>query len=220
MGLMILSVVVTACLVVLSFFGGECKAEEPKADKGDKGSKPAEKKVMNPAKLEVLKKLKKLATTESPKKLSPGAKCYSMATPPMRAEYVCPTCNAKTLFANPKGKWGGAPQLIISWELPACRQMLKKIKGLKLTLDESAFCKKCKPNAKKNELALVVDYGDPKANHRVEGVKVNDLVLIKEFLDGKLKHDGGQAGEVPLKKHMGRLEALLGVKLSTLKSKE
>jgi hypothetical protein len=218
MGLMTISFVVAAILVMLSFFGGsECNAADSESKEGGKAGKPAEAATKStPAKTEVLKKLKKLADTQPPKKLSPGAMCYDMAAPPMRAEYVCPTCNEKTLYINPKGKWGGLPQFV-SWELQACRRTIKKIKGLKVSLDESALCKKCKPNAKKNEVTLVVDYGDPKALHKVAGITMVDLTLLSEFLDGKLKHDGGQGGEVPLKKYVGRLETLLGVKLDSLK---
>ena len=160
------------------------------------------------AKNEILNKLKRLKDTAVPANLSSGAMCYSMAAPPDRVEYVCPICHNKTLYEASKDNYG-LPRFI-SWELTSCRRAVKEIKGMSVELDETSFCKKCKPDAKKHELTLVVKYGKNET-HRVKNVRLDDLKLLVEFTNGKLKHDVGAGGEEPLKNYLTRLHKLLGV---------
>jgi len=156
---------------------------------------------------DIAARLKKLADAPPPKELSMGAMCYEMMAPPERAEYVCPDCGEKTLYANATdGR--GIPEFI-SWTLPACRESVRKIRDLAVTLDESAYCAKCSPDAKTPRLALVVKYPDG-SEHRTENVTARDLTLLVEFTTGALKHDAGQQGEEPLAKHLPRLRELLG----------
>ena len=78
-----------------------------------------------------------------------------------------------------------------------------------MTLDESAYCAECSPDAKTPGLALVVKYPDG-TEHRTENVSAKDLTLLVEFTTGALKHDAGQQGEEPLAKWLPRLRELLG----------
>ena len=152
-------------------------------------------------------RLEKLAASEPPKELSLGAMCYRPAMTPDRFDYVCPTCKAKTVLANPKRSRN-------SRELDACRRQLKQIKGLKAELIETGFCATCFPKAKVPSLDLVIHNADG-TSHRVNGTSSNDLLLITEFLAGETKHKGGQGRETPLKDHLPRLRQLLGLPKET-----
>jgi hypothetical protein len=148
-------------------------------------------------------RLEKLAESAAPKKLSPGAMCYDMAMPPDRFDYVCPACKTKTVHAR------GKEEAPIQWELDACRRALKTIKDLDIKLTETGFCAKCDPDAKKPVLGIRIRYAGDKT-HTVAPVTSVDLQLIAEFMAGKDKHDGGQAGEKPLRDYAKRLAELLG----------
>ncbi len=164
---------------------------------------------------QVRERLLKLSKSVAPEKLSMGAMCYDMVGPPGRVEYVCPKCGEKTLYASKKSDDNTrhyARTDFLEWELPACRKMVKQIKGLDVRLDESQFCAKCSLNAKNPKLVLLVHYADKDEPHRVEGINADDLRLIQEFLSGKEKHVGKQDLESPLKNYLKRLEELLGVK--------
>ena len=57
---------------------------------------------------------------------------------------------------------------------------------------------------------LVVKTADGKTT-RTEDATAVDLDLLREFLDGKDKHDGGQRGESAMKDQLPRIRKLLGV---------
>ncbi len=156
--------------------------------------------------------LQKLANSEPPKTLAPGAMCYEMAMPPDRAEYTCLICSNKTLYASSPEERSLVPRFL-TWDLPACRRLAGQIKNIPVTLDEKSFCKHCTPQAEKRELCLVIDYGNG-IRHTVQGVTKDDLQLLVEFSEGSAVHNAGPGGERPLKEYLGRLEELLGVKLN------
>ena len=167
---------------------------------------------------DVRKRLLKLSEGRPPHDLSMGAMCYEMAAPPDRMEYICPKCGEKTLYAS--GKEDDSARLyrgmgFLHWDLPACRRIVEQIKGIQVQLDESQFCARCSPDVETPVLVLVVRYEVEKEPHRVEGVKLEDLQLLSEFLSGSTKHEGDFGIETPLKDHLERLEQLLGVKLET-----
>lgn len=152
------------------------------------------------------KRLQELSVQPAPTDLKPGAMCYKPAGPPEQTEYVCPACKEKTLYANV------VVVAVLQRDLEACRRLVKEIKGLKVELDESRFCRKCHPEVKDPKLGLVVRYPGQPEPHRVWGVTSDDLRLIAEFLSGKNKHVSANEGETPIKDHLKRLEELLGVK--------
>jgi hypothetical protein len=165
------------------------------------------------------KRLKELSTAPVPKDLKPGAMCYEPAMLPSKAEYMCPVCREKTLYALPEeGEKGIAlrelPMItsMVNSELPACRRLVKEIKGISAELEESEFCRKCHPEVKTPRLGLTLRYSDLAKPHQVWGVTADDLRLLVEFLDGKTKHVGEADRESPMKDHLKRLDELLGFK--------
>ncbi len=180
------------------------------AEDGQPGAKPP---VVSAGEMQVLDRdavramLKKVADSPPPQSLKMGAMCYDMAGPPQRADYVCPKCGERTLYEQ--GMAG-----IVEWQLPACRRELaelKKATGEAAALDESQFCRKCSPDAKEPKLALNLKYqGGQKSS--VAGVTPMDIRLVREFLTGKMVHQGEQDRETAMKDHLPRLKELLGVK--------
>lgn len=149
-----------------------------------------------------------LATIE--KKIAPepkmGAMCYEMASPPDRAEYVCPKCGEKTLYTKDAARE-------VEWELESCRREFLKLKastGLLLALDESSYCSHCRPDAKTHALTLVVTYADG-SSHTNAAVTAGDLRILQGFLRGDGAFKTFNEGEEPLKQQLPRLRELLGV---------
>jgi hypothetical protein len=148
-----------------------------------------------------------LATIERAQAPEPkmGAMCYRMALPPDRMEYVCPTCGEKTLYEKE-----------VSWtwmhQLDACRRLFKELpKHDTMTLDESSFCRKCRPGTNAPSLRLVIRYDDRTSNV-VSGITSQDLRLLKGLLSGDRSYRTSNEGQVPLKQELPRLRALLGIK--------
>jgi hypothetical protein len=158
------------------------------------------------------KRLVDLASSPAPAKLSMGAMCYDMAMPPNKATYVCPLCGERTLHSQEKPGFFGLGQ-VVQYDIPTMRRSLKTIKGLKVELDESEFCNKCKPDTKSPLVVLEVKHaGEPKP-HCVRGVRPSDIRLLAEFMAGKKKHKSFNDGETPLKKHIKRISELIGVRV-------
>lgn len=161
------------------------------------------------------KKLHKLKDSPPPKKLNPGAMCYEMVGPPSRIEYICPECGSKTLYAETPEKEGevkASHTLIwqLQSEIPKARRIAGTIKDIEIKLKESGFCNHCSPGAEKRSLDLTVTVDGKE--HTTENISFVDLQLISEFLKGSLVHEGGAAGETPLKQYADRIEQLLGLK--------
>jgi len=167
-----------------------------------------------PAKVEAAKlaamsraEMKKLlATIGQAKAAEPkmGAMCYEMALPPDRAEYVCPTCGEKTLYTQAMAR-------VVAVELETCRHYFRSLPHREaMTLDESAFCRKCRPDAQWPELTLTLRYDDGTTNV-VRRVSSGDLELLDAALKGEPFIDG--SGEMKsVQKQLPRLRELLGVK--------
>jgi len=163
---------------------------------------------------EVRLALQRLAKSRPPAKLKMGAMCYTPAPHPLTADYVCPKCGEKTVYAfdssdaaNRARNYDAIEALL---QLTACRRGLAAIRGLDAELDESEFCRKCSPKASQPRLILVVRYPDGAPPHRFAGVTGEDLVLIREFLSGSRRHVGPNEGDSPLKDSIPRLRELLG----------
>ena len=136
-----------------------------------------------------------------------GAMCYEPIGRPDRVEYVCPTCGEKTLYTNDVARQ-------VSWELEGCRREMKEIgkaAGASIVLDESNLCRKCKPNAEKQTLQLVVTHEDG-TSCTTSVVSQEDLRKLRDFLKGKLSYTTFNDGEAPLRSDAGRLQELLGIK--------
>ncbi len=151
-----------------------------------------------------LQKMLRHIATARPPAPKMGAMCYDMGPPPNRAEYVCPTCGEKTLYTQQQA-------YRVSWEVESCRRLLKEIPGGAVTLDESAWCRKCQPDVKEPALALRLRFDDG-TTRTVEQVNPEQLRLLRDFFAGKLAVKGVEDMETPLKEKLGELEKLLGEK--------
>jgi hypothetical protein len=111
--------------------------------------------------------------------------CYSPSPQLFKVEYICPKCGDKTLYdvntAENKEEMSQIVRLV-RLDIRNSHLILKQIKGLDITLDESQFCKKCLPDVKSPRLVMTINYGGDK-KHRVEGVTTIDLKLIKKYLE-------------------------------------
>jgi hypothetical protein len=157
-------------------------------------------------------KLKHLAETPAPTKLSFGAECYKMAFKDYSVyEYVCPVCGEKTIYK--KGTNSERSVLIENLEnnLNSCRNEIEKVHGLNIKLDESQFCKHCSPNTENPQLCLLVNIGGQSYTTRVCNIENKDIQLIYEFLNDKLVHTGEQDEETPLVNNIDRIKKLLGL---------
>lgn len=206
----ILLIVLLGVAIILTIFG--C-GKGPSAQNQSKNSNQNASSLNNqiPDKIslsrDALKKyLRQLANSQPPTKLAIGAMCYEVAAMPNRSEYVCPECGEKTLYTSGPENW-------IIQNLSNYRRRAKLITKLSVELDESQFCKKCSPEVTKPHIALIIRYPNESKEHRISHITENDLKLISEFLAGKKKHILDNDAEEPLKKHVKRLEVLLGVKL-------
>ncbi len=153
-----------------------------------------------------MNKLQELSSKPVPNNLSCGAMCYSVASPPARAEYVCPVCHSKTIYSNQMSGF-------ISFTLPSIRGIVRSIKMiLNCNLDESELCKKCFNGEKVPELCFVINYKNNEV-YKVYTNNYSDYLILKEFLEEKVIHDGSSMGETPLIDHIKTIEKMTGVKL-------
>jgi len=157
---------------------------------------------------DMARRLRKLADTPCDRELAPGAMCYSPAASPDRAEYVCPRCGEKTLFAP--GEPNASRAYTVHTGIPACRRYAREIVDLDVELVEIGYCASCFPGSMRSRLDLEVRYPDGTAQ-RTEGVGETDLLMLVRFTTGKLTIDRGMMGEKLLKHQMPRLRELLGV---------
>jgi hypothetical protein len=158
-------------------------------------------------------KLKHLAETPAPKKLSFGAECYKMAYSDNSVyEYFCPVCGEKTVYKkdkHPEKEWfiQGLEKSINS-----CRREIEFVKGVNIKLDEKEFCNHCSSNAKDPKMYLQVNIAGQTDTTKISGFNYMDIRLITEFLNDKLIHRDAQDFESPLKDKIGRIKELLGLK--------
>ena len=195
-------------LAVLAIAAAACRPAEKPPPSGAAASAAVTAEPVPGSRADIAARLAALARDPAPTDLSQGAMCYDSVGPPVRAEYVCPVCGEKTLYASVED-----PARRVSrggMDAADCRRLVTQIRDLTVRLDESELCEKCRPGIASPRLALVVTYPDGR-EHRTEGVDATDLALLVEFTAGARKHDAGQGGETALKDHLARLEALLGV---------
>ncbi len=127
---------------------------------------------------------KELAKLEPAKEANAamGAMCYEIAAPPERIEYLCPVCAERTLHPS---EFRGVDEE----ELNSCRRLVQELsQRVPVSLDESAFCRKCHPDVAVAELVLVVRYRDGQSE-LVAGVRKADLELLKAIVAGRTPID-------------------------------
>jgi len=129
--------------------------------------------------------------------------CYYMSIQPATIAYVCPTCGEKTLHSD-FWFWVESP------ELDTCRRLLKELPNREcMALEESSFCRKCRPGTNAPSINLVIRYDDRTTNV-VSGITSQDLRFLTDVLSGRLAVDQVRDIESPLKAHLPRLRQLLG----------
>jgi hypothetical protein len=159
-------------------------------------------------------RLRRLAESPPPAELNrEGAMCYSVAPPPDRAEYLCPACGERTLYVLDERAHPGAPDglpAFVEFDLQGCRNAAAEIEGVDLRIEESEFCKACRPEVESPRIGLTVKHPG-KPPHTTWNVAPEDLRLIREFLAGEPRHKAFNDAEEPLRDHVRRLAKLLGV---------
>jgi len=154
---------------------------------------------------QIAARLRELAASPSPTELAMGAMCYGPPGPIGSADYVCPKCGDRTTWTDPGATWA------LTSTVTAARRYVAEIPDRGVELDESAFCKHCRPDVTEPGIALVVHIDGEAEARRDENVSPDDVRLVVEFLQGSLIHKGSNDGESPLKDHIDRIEELLGV---------
>ncbi|MBI5218136.1 MAG: hypothetical protein HY958_04320 [Bacteroidia bacterium] len=203
MGYLLILLFVIFSVVILVITG--CKFSNSRGNSNNSFSQDTSKGPLS--KNDLARRLEELSNSSAPSDLKPGAMCYDMAGPPERAEYVCPLCGEKTLYTR-EHTWA------VNSEIPACREIIKTIKKVDVTLDESQFCKKCSRDVQKPELCIFIKTKGDDKPRKVCKITNIDLKLMSEFLDGKEIHKSSNEGEEPLKNYLPRFEELFGIKIN------
>ena len=216
--LVVIVCVVLAFLNFMPFTNKQVQATEPPEKKDQQATEQQKTPILT--RLELENRLKKLAESEPPKELFMGAMCYDMAAPPARVEYVCPDCGEKTFYVQDyenkvkpkKGERSGHIKNVQN-NVPKCRRLIKTLTGVDAEIIEKEFCDSCSPDIDNPTLKLVIHYPNGKT-HKAENINVEDLILIKEFLNGETAHKDFYDAQTPLKQYIKRLETLLGIKIA------
>jgi DNA-directed RNA polymerase subunit RPC12/RpoP len=159
----------------------------------------------SPRQADLRARLVALARTSVPDAPSIFAMCYETGVPPTRADYVCPKCGERTLYTERHAA-------LVRLDLPAMRRAAANLDGLSAEVDESEFCRNCRPDVAEPKLALLVYYRDALTPHRLDGVSPTDIEILVEFLAGETTHQGDTPDEDSLlRDHVGRIAELLGV---------
>jgi hypothetical protein len=142
-----------------------------------------------------------------PDALRSGAYCYDRGPPRGAIGYFCPVCGERTVYEEPSR----VPEL---WdELPACRRAMGGLAGLRAELDETRFCRRCRPGPGEFRIDLVVHYWGEDTAYRVEGVSADDILLLAELARGEHLHVAAGGWTTPLRWHVARLERLTGAEV-------
>ncbi len=191
-----------------------CASSKARAQGDDEGAPLTDDQREPTQKDAIRERLVTLAETEPPVDLETiGAECYEVASPPQRAEYVCPVCGERTLYHDDLAA-------LVEWELASCRRAVETIEGLDVTLDESRFCRKCSPDVTDPKLVLEIRYEGEAEPVRVEGVNQHNHDLLSEFLSGSERHTDEYDAETPLKDYIEELEWVLGLTPEPLSREE
>ncbi len=146
------------------------------------------------AKLDSLSKTPKVEPTR-------GAMCYE---PMMRnnesKDFICSKCKKATKY-----------DIETYEEIVQAKRILEGIKNLKVVIDDSGFCKSCSP---KPSLRFKVSiYYPDKKDPIVSELSIQDVNIIKQFLDGSKVYTGERDSKTDMKDMLPLLKRVfLGVK--------
>jgi hypothetical protein len=218
----VIAVVLTLACLLLS--GSRCFSQTPSSPPAGTPSSPPAATAAEKVKTKTLDRkqvramLKKLANTPPPKQEPQAiAMCYSTAPPPTRADYVCPKCGERTIYDEsdklpPLEQAERGTAALVKWQIQVCRrdmQQIHKLAGDAVTLDESQFCRKCSPKTSSPKLVLHIVYDGGKPRD-VDNIKHDDLIILRDFLAGKLVTKNDRDYVNPLQDDLPRLQELLG----------
>jgi hypothetical protein len=153
---------------------------------------------------EVRRLLERVQKSDEPESTF-GAMCYEAVALPDVAEYVCPVCGEKTVYAS-----GGASTIL--YELPAARRLFDELIAsteLDMFLDESQFCSSCSGGDTAPSLVLRLTYDDGTSVSTEVGEM--DIRLLSGLLTGSLTYSTFNEGTEPLKPSIERLGELVGI---------
>ena len=160
---------------------------------------------------EIERMLERIETRPAPE-MKMGAMCYDMCMPPPVTEYVCPVCGEKTLYPVPEGHWSTPLNSLEDLRrMQAQAQMEAGKRGASVELDETAYCRNCRPAAVDHPAAVLVVRLPDGRQTRTENFAEDDLGLLRDFFAGKDVKVGPQDDEMPLKESLPRLRELLGM---------
>ena len=142
-----------------------------------------------------------------------SACCYAPARPAPPA-FTCPVCGKTT-------RHGYSPDteaLTASFRLESLFEDLKargNAPDWTMEFDKTQFCQNCTSGGTgPPRLVLIVTHSDEEEPHRFEGVSLNDLVLIHDYLSQKGQRFDSAAGAMqPMEHFHERLNKLLGLSL-------
>lgn len=133
-----------------------------------------------------------------------GAMCYEPASPPNRADYVCPVCGGRTLYGYPEGYF-------VLESIPSMRRIIEEMDGnefFSATLEET-YCSVCHPGDSEREVTLVIAYPDGDTVRTVS--TLHDLRILQGFISGELSYTDSYDALLPLRGNTDRLGTLLGI---------
>ena len=166
----------------------------------------AHKKIRNPTRTELVKRLEKLAESKPWDASVGGASCYYPRISAPREKKSCPACE-RTMTIGEKD------EILREYNVPLKRIQDQKIDA-KLIVPE--HCATCGFGLKEAKFQLEITYPDHPDPVRIELDSAFDLELMVLFLHGKERYKevykfGGEH-EGPLKYKVDRLRELFGVK--------
>jgi hypothetical protein len=174
---------------------------------------------------EIERRLLELERSPQPEALEPGAMCYSPAPPPDYWMYVCPACGKRTAYVLDRdpdeGGEGASDREASDGERRVPRETLWDVQGMEaalsvarklpkrsgISLDESALCVFCRPDAEEYVAALEIRF-TREAPRRLP-LKLEDVNLLRAFLSGSDRYPAGFGSEQPLRGEVRRLRRLL-----------
>jgi hypothetical protein len=154
---------------------------------------------------EVKQLLDELANKKVKEELNMGASCYAPRAIEDSAEYICPVCGEKSIYTYSQAEF-------IIHEIPTCRQKAARFGTTTLKLDETQFCRKCRPDSIAQPRLCLVTKLEGQEPVRTCGVYATDLVILTDFFEGHNLYKTFNDGEVALKESIPRIKELLGIK--------
>jgi hypothetical protein len=129
------------------------------------------------------------AKTPKPDPEGVRAMCYDQAVVPDVMPYVCPICGLRSQFPT-----GTDTATFLEFELPKWRLLAPQIQAVKVTLDESEFCSKCRPGIKNPELGVSVQFPGDREPVKIRTRNLGDYLPLQALLVRQIPSDPEKRG--------------------------